>query len=126
VDVISDLNLLKVVDYHNEKKNLATLVVKERQTSRYFLFDDKLTLCGWENVKTGERLISGQTMTGLRKLAFSGIQVIDPDIFNFITETGKFSLTGMYLRLSAEHKIDGFIDKDSFWKDAGNDILNEQ
>jgi NDP-sugar pyrophosphorylase family protein len=126
VDVISDLDLLKVVDYHNEKKNLATLVVKERQTSRYFLFDDKLTLCGWENVKTGERLISGQTMTGLRKLAFSGIQVIDPDIFNFITETGKFSLTGMYLRLSAEHKIDGFIDKDSFWKDAGNDILNEQ
>jgi NDP-sugar pyrophosphorylase family protein len=119
VDVISNLDLIKVVDYHIEKKSLATLVVKERETSRYFLFDDKLTLCGWENVKTGEKLISKQTVTSKRQLAFSGIQVMDPDIFNFIIETGKFSLTGMYLRLSSTHKICGYHDLDSFWKDAG-------
>jgi len=126
VDVISNLDLIKAMDCHIEKKNLATLVVKERETSRYFLFDDKLTLCGWENVKTGEKFISRQTDTSLRRLAFSGIQVLDPDIFNFITETGKFSLTGMYLRLSAEHKIAGFIDKDSFWADAGKKLPGNQ
>jgi NDP-sugar pyrophosphorylase family protein len=115
----------KVVDYHIEKKGLATLVVKERETSRYFLFDDNLTLCGWENVKTGERLIPKQNVTTFSQLAFSGIQVMDPDIFNFITETGKFSLTGMYLRLSADHKIAGFIDKDSFWADSGKSVKSE-
>jgi NDP-sugar pyrophosphorylase family protein len=126
VDVISDLDLRKVVDYHNEKKSLATLVVKERETSRYFLFDDNLNLCGWENVKTGEWIISGQIGTGLRQLAFSGIQVLDPAIFHHITETGKFSLTGMYLRLSADHKIAGFVDKESFWADAGKPLKSEK
>ena len=126
VDVISDLDLKKVVDYHFEKKSLATLVVKERETSRYFLFDDNLTLCGWENVKTGERLIPKQTATAFRQLAFSGIQVMDPEIFNFITETGRFSLTGMYLRLSTDYKIAGFIDKDSFWADAGKKLPGNQ
>jgi NDP-sugar pyrophosphorylase family protein len=126
VDVISDLDLKKVLDFHIEKKSLATLVVKERETSRYFLFDDNLTLCGWENVKTGERLVPKQTLTTFRQLAFSGIQVMDPEIFNFITETGKFSLTGMYLRLSADHKIVGFIDKDSFWADAGKKLPGSQ
>ena len=126
VDVISDLDLNKVLDYHIEMKCLAALVVKERETSRYFLFDDNLTLCGWENVKTGERHIPKQTVTAFRQLAFSGIQVMDPEIFNFITETGKFSLTGMYLRLSAENKIVGFIDRDSYWRDAGKKIPSEQ
>jgi len=127
VDVISDIDLQKIVDYHIDKKSIATLVVKERETSRYFLFDDKLNLCGWENVKTGERVISGQTGVRLRQLAFSGIQVLDPGIFSFITETGKFSLTGMYLRLSAEHKIAGYVDKDSYWRDAGKKLPeNEQ
>jgi NDP-sugar pyrophosphorylase family protein len=126
VDVISDLDLNKVLDYHIEMKCLAALVVKERETSRYFLFDDKLTLCGWENVKTREQLITKQTITTPRRFAFSGIQIIDPKIFNFITETGKFSLTGMYLRLSADHKVIGFIDKDSYWRDAGKKVPSEQ
>jgi len=122
VDVISNLDLKKVVDYHIDTKSLATLVVKERETSRYFLFDDNLNLCGWENVKTGERLISGQSVNSTRQLAFSGIQVLDPAIFNYISETGNFSLTGMYLRLSAEYKIAAFIDKDSYWRDAGKPV----
>ena len=126
VDVISNLDLQKVVAYHIEKNSLATLVVKERETSRYFLFDDELNLCGWENVKTGEKIISKQAETATRLLAFSGIQVIDPEIFKYISEAGKFSLTGMYLRLSSEHKIAGFIDKDSFWADAGKQVKSEK
>ena len=126
VDVISNLDLMQVVDHHLEKRSLATLVVKERETSRYFLFDDELKLCGWENVKTGERIIPGQTGKSTRQLAFSGIQVLDPHIFNYISETGNFSLTAMYLRLSAEHRITGFIDRDSFWADAGKSVKSEQ
>jgi N-acetyl-alpha-D-muramate 1-phosphate uridylyltransferase len=126
VDVLSDLDLNKLVLHHFQKKGLATLVVRERETSRYFLFNEKLQLCGWENTKTVETRITIPASTGLKQLAFSGIQIIDPKIFDLVTETGKFSLTEMYLRLSYEHKIFGFIDKDSFWLDAGKKMSNEQ
>jgi NDP-sugar pyrophosphorylase family protein len=122
VDVLSDLDINKLFESHYQNKSLATLVVRERKTSRYFLFNEKLQLCGWENTKTGDKKITMPALTGLKQLAFSGIQIIDPKIFGLITETGKFSLTGMYLRLSAEHKIIGYVDKDSFWFDAGKTL----
>ena len=123
VDVLSDLDLYKLIEYHGNCEGLATLVVRERETSRYLIFDDKLQLSGWENKKTGEKKVTRRTPIEKRELAFSGIQVLDPKIFNFITETGKFTLTGMYLRLSADHKIIGFFDKDSYWRDAGKKVL---
>jgi NDP-sugar pyrophosphorylase family protein len=121
VDVVSDLDLEKLKDYHDRNHGLVTLVVRERVTSRYLLFDKDLQLCGWENTKTGEKK-STRMVNEYKNLAFSGIQMIDPGIFDLVTETGKFSLTELYLRLSSENKIVGFIDKDSYWRDAGKDL----
>ena len=125
VDVLSDLDLNKLVLHHFQKNGLATLVMRERETSRYFLFDEELQLCGWENTKTGETRITIPVSTGLKQLAFSGIQIIDPKIFDLITETGKFSLTEMYLRLSTEQKIIGYVDRESLWFDAGKKIHDD-
>jgi NDP-sugar pyrophosphorylase family protein len=121
VDVLSDLNLVELREYHDRNAGLATLVVRERITSRYFLFDKDLLLCGWENTKTGEKKMSRDS-DYIHPCAFSGIQVIDPRIFPLITETGKFSITDLYLRLSAEQRIIGFVDRDSFWHDAGKQV----
>ena len=126
VDVISDLDLDELQAYHLRSGALATLVVRERETSRYLLFDDELQLCGWENTKTGEKRITGRKSEGLRRLAFSGIQIIDPELFEVMTMTGKFSLTEMYLILSSEHKIVGFVDRGSNWRDAGKAVSSEQ
>ncbi len=126
VDVLSNLDLDKLNEHHDKSGGLATLVVRERETSRYFLFNKDLQLCGWENKKTGEKKITRPASIDKRELAFSGIQVLDPKIFNLITETGKFSLTELYLRLSVEHKIVGVIDKNSFWADAGKSIPSDK
>jgi len=126
VDVLSDLALDKLNEHHYKSGGLATLVVRERETSRYLLFNKDLQLCGWENKKTGEKKITRPQSIDNRQLAFSGIQMIDPKIFGLITETGKFSLTELYLRLSVEHKIVGFIDKDSYWRDAGKNLPSEK
>src|ERR1039457_2994515 len=115
VDVISDLDLSKVMDQHKHSEALATLVVRERQTSRYFLFDPEMQLCGWENKSTGVRKFTREMKDDLAEYAFSGIQVLSPSIFPLITEEGKFSLTDLYLRLAATEKIAGFIDKVSYW-----------
>jgi len=119
VDVISDLDLSDVVRYHFDHLPLTTLVVRNRMTSRNFLFDDDMILSGWENLELGARIITRQDMKPLHLFAFSGIQVMAPGITDLMTEVGKFSLTDMYIRLAQDHCIKGYVDNNSFWKDAG-------
>jgi len=99
-------------------KALATLVVRDRLTSRYLLFDQTMQLCGWENRKTGE-ILNCRDEKEIIPLAFSGIQVIDPEIFSLITERGTFSLITLYLRLATNHPVRGYLDDASYWKDVG-------
>ena len=118
VDIISDLDLDLMIHDHLQNGSLATLAVRHRETARYFLFDETMRLKGWMNWKTGE-FKGVSTPAGLIPLAFSGIQALSPSIFRLITEEGKFSLTELYLRLSATHKITGFMDRSKTWKDSG-------
>ena len=53
-DVITGLNLREMYAFHNERKALATLAVKDRPTTRNLLFDNEDRLCGWLNNQTGE------------------------------------------------------------------------
>ena len=46
VDVISTIDLRRMVQFHIENQALATLAVQDRETSRYLLFDEQLQLCG--------------------------------------------------------------------------------
>jgi NDP-sugar pyrophosphorylase family protein len=78
-------------------------------------------LCGWTNLKTGEKILSYEPLRDPELLAFSGIQILSPEIFSLITEEGKFSLTSVYIRLAKDQVIRGFIDNGSVWRDAGND-----
>jgi NDP-sugar pyrophosphorylase family protein len=121
VDVISNLDLDAMMSFHLKSGSLATLAVKNRITSRYLLFDKSMRLCGWMNDKNGERIcLNEQEETA--KAAFSGIHVLDPGIFPLITETGKFSLTALYLGLAREHRISGYLEDVSYWEDAGKRI----
>ena len=118
VDVLSDLNIEMLLASHTEKEALATLVVRDRITSRYLLFDQAMQLCGWENRKTGERL-NCREIKDVIPLAFSGIQVLNPVIFPLITERGPFTLINLYLRLATNNAIRGYLDDISYWKDVG-------
>lgn len=122
VDILSDLDLNKMMEYHQQSKAVATLAVRIRETSRYFLFDTDHRLCGWTNSKTGEKVVASGSGKNLEMMAFSGIQVLSPEIFNLVTETGKFSLTPLYLRLAKDHLIRGFPDNSSLWKDVGKNV----
>ena len=118
VDILSDLDLCRMAGFHLSSGSLATIAVRDRETSRYFLFDERRNLCGWENRKTGERRLSREPSVS-KAYAFSGMQILDPRIFPLITEEGKFSLTGLYLRLSETHKIAGYVDDGTVWRDVG-------
>jgi mannose-1-phosphate guanylyltransferase len=119
VDIISDIDLKKLFLFHQESDALVTLAVRNRKTSRYFLFDDSNSLCGWKNFETGEIKIVRNIRTKIKLIAFSGIHIINPDIFELITEEGSFSLIDKYLALAKSYKIQGFNHTETQWIDIG-------
>ena len=118
VDILTDLDLNKMILRHRQNKPLATLAVSSRQSSRYFLFNHSNELCGWRNVKTGEEKISRNAEKYIEK-AFSGIHVISPEIFSLMKMTGKFSMVDVYLDLCKTHTIAAFDHSDSKFIDVG-------
>ncbi len=119
VDVISNIDLQRMVEVHKENKALATLAVQERKSSRYLLFDEQNQLCGRRLVKEEKTEVIRQAQQ-MTELAFSGIHVISPRIFPLLTEEGVFSIVPTYLRLAAQgEKIMAFRADEYYWRDLG-------
>ncbi len=117
LEVLSDVDLDLLYQRHTSSGALATLVVRERGSTRFMLFDDDMRLCGWQNLETGETSVYRGSPRNMRKLAFSRIQVISPLLLSLINERGAFSLVDIYLRLAKDHTITGYADNESIWMD---------
>jgi len=106
-DILTELNITKLLDYHQQNKALISFGITNRKTSRYFLFDENQRLCGWRNVNTGEEKISIPGKQ-LHQMAYSCVVVFEPAIFDLIPQRGKFSLTETYLSLASSQLILGY------------------
>lgn len=106
-DILTDLNITKLLDYHQQNKALVSFGITNRKTSRYLLFDETQRLCGWRNVNTGEEKISIPGKE-LHQMAYSCVVVFEPTIFDLIPQKGKFSLTETYLSLASSQLILGY------------------
>ena len=152
VDVISTIDLRRMLEFHNEKQALATLAVQHRQNSRQLLFDSGLRLCGRrvgpgqepELVRsyltntlregTASAVPKSVESTGaltpevpLQSFAFSGIHIISPRLLRLMEEQGAFSIIDVYLSLAAlGEKILAFPADDAYWRDLGRPSDLEQ
>ena len=112
VDVLSTICLDKLIAAH-DPKTLSTIVVSPRETQRYFLFDTDRRLMGWTNRKTGEVKPAELNTEGLEPLAFSGMHVVSPEIFEVMQPyPDKFSITDFYIDQCREHVIKAFVPSD--------------
>ncbi len=118
VDILTNLNLFKLLDYHKEHQPLISFGVSNRKTSRNFLFDSNDRLGGWRNNTTGETKIS-VAKEGLLEKAYSCVVVFEPKVFSLINQRGKFSLTEPYLDLCKDHLILGYEHSGDKWVDVG-------
>jgi NDP-sugar pyrophosphorylase family protein len=121
VDVISSIDLQKMYHFHCGQKATATLAVRNRQTQRYLLFDRQFQLCGRENTTTNEKYLLPNLAenTDLQRFAFSGIQVVSPEIFSFMPSKNIFSIMELYLSAASSQKIIGYLHNEDFWADMG-------
>ena len=146
VDILSNIDLPTLLHAYNPEE-MGVVVVSPRDTQRYLLFDETNRLCGWTNIATGEvrpaSLVSSLNIlppTGeadlqakptyqlqrsdLSPLAFSGMQVLNPRIFDVmdkvVAEKGdKFSLIDLYLSIAEKEILRAFIPENYHMMDVG-------
>jgi mannose-1-phosphate guanylyltransferase len=125
VDVISTIDLRRMVESHNRNRALATLGVQDRETSRYLLFDEHLQLCGRRTGRDQKNELVRPSLS-VEALGFSGIHIISPRLLALLLEEGVFSIINSYLRLAAQgEKIIAFRSDEYYWRDLGrpDDVL---
>ena len=126
VDILSNIDIPTLLQAYNPNE-MGVVVVSPRDTQRYLLFDANNRLCGWTNIATGE--IKGekaikQQGKDMNKLAFSGMQVLNPRIFStmdkVIADKGeKFSLIDLYLSIADKEILRAFIPENYRMMDVG-------
>ncbi len=100
----------------------ATLLVSERQTQRYLLFDDEMRLVGWTNIATGEvkSPYPNLDVQRYRKLAFAGIHYMNPSLFRYFNDfPDKFGIIDFYLSVCNKEPIYGYIQPNLQLLDVG-------
>ncbi len=118
-DIITNLDIQKMLEYHNQYQNKLTLAVRHRKSSRELFFDDDQNLCGWVNHKTGQSIMqTGQTQK-TRAFAFSGIHLIQPDLIRKIDQNRIYSLIVFYLEIMQNQQIKAFVHDEDYWFDCG-------
>jgi len=108
VDMLTDLDLNGMFDFHQTHLPLATLAVTQRESSRQLLFDQEMILVGWRNQNTNEFKWCREEVEDYIPFSFSGIHIIDPAIFKLMPSSGVFSIMDIYLKIAAEHRIHGY------------------
>lgn len=108
VDMLTDLDLRGMFEFHQKIRPLATLAVTRRKSTRQFLFDDEMKLVGWKNHVTSEFKWVDKWVEDAIGFSFSGIHIIDPAIFSLMPTNGSFSITDVYLKIAKENQIIGY------------------
>lgn len=116
VDILSNVD---VESFYNSIGDAdAMLLVSERKTQRYLVFNDEMRLVGWTNIATGE--VKGIMPENARLYAFSGIHVINQSLIKAMEHyPERFPIMDFYLNECAERNIRGYLKSDLKLLDVG-------
>ncbi len=117
VDIISDINLVDFYQSHQRNNALATLAVQNRFSNKKLYFNEQKELCKWKNEQNGEEKIVKNCISATG-FAFSGIHVISPKIFDYMSH-GIYSIIDTYLYAAQKEKITYYDHSGQKWADMG-------
>ena len=129
VDILSNVNLRQLYDKALADDTDVLMLVSQRDTKRYLLFDDDMRLKGWTNIATGEvkSPYSCLQPSQCRMYAFSGIHLFSPRLFDRMRHwPDKFGIIDFYLDICAKANIKGYVKDDLRLLDVGKlDTLHD-
>lgn len=124
VDILSDCNIAWFKEQVKDDA-LATLLVSERETTRFLLFaPDTLRLVGWLNTDTGDSCVVSPDINPqeCRALAFAGIHILSDKVLALMDEYVKekalpcdpekgtrFPIMSFYMWAAAKYPIYGAV-----------------
>ncbi|MEE0947948.1 MAG: sugar phosphate nucleotidyltransferase [Bacteroidales bacterium] len=118
VDIISNIDFKNGENELKKQNALSLICVSERKSSRHLLFDETHNLCGRDNENNNTSTVI-ENRSPKYKYAFSGIHFIDPQIFNYFTMNGSFSIIDQYLEITKRQQILPYLHEASTWFDVG-------
>jgi NDP-sugar pyrophosphorylase family protein len=114
-DSLTDCDLTAIVAKHKSKKALATIVLKKVDDVSQFgvaLTNDQGFITGFQEKPTQEEALSA--------LASTGIYILEPEVFNYIPETGAY---GFGRQLFPKLVTSGLpvlgVETTDYWSDVG-------
>lgn len=125
-DILTNINIDKMLNEHIKERNIATLAVRNRLSSRKLIFNQYEELVGWKNISTSETIEVSDINEHAKEYAFSGLQIVSPKLFQHFPDVNKFSIIKLYLEIAKYQKIGAYVQSDGYWFDVGtNEKLRE-
>jgi len=104
-DIVSTVNLTAAYAFHEKSNALATLVLHDHDIFNKITIDDQGYIQNFASPT--------------KALAFTGIQVLSPQIYDYFPDKSIFSSIAVYQRLCPSKKVKAFVEKNIFWSDIG-------
>ncbi len=138
-DIVTDLDLTRVWDFHINGNWPATLVLHDYPRFNGVTVNDTGFITGFPGVdavapmpgahqpmnKGADNLSADMTTTPVppRKMAFTGIQILSPSIFNHLPDTNIFSSIDLYKALCHQgDTVKAFVADNFYWQDMGTPV----
>lgn len=126
-DIVTDIDLRKVYDFHLSHHYPVTLVLNDHYKFNNVSVNREDFIVGFYDSTITPGVSSSQEIknkdTGsdyIKKLAFTGIQVLDPGILSFIPDNRFSSSIDIYQGLLfSGNKIKASVLNNNYWKDIG-------
>ena len=119
VDILTEIDLQDFYKSHQTINSEISLAIKDRETSRNLLFNHKGLLGGWAYPDNNLSIITRNSKQGYRFTAFSGIYIINPELFKKFPDDDVFSIMPWIIELSKTVHVEAYDQEDDKWFDLG-------
>lgn len=118
-DILTNINLEEFRQFHCQSGAAITLATRKKYRSRYLLFDESNILCGKGDDAKDTQWLNRIPVGEMQKKRFSGVHMINPEVFKTFPEKDGFPIMEWYMQLVKTHHIAGYDHSDDFWMDLG-------